>query len=156
MALREIVKEGDELLRKKSKPVKTFDESLWNLLEDMTESMYKNHGMGLAAVQVGVLKRVVVMEVNGAFFEMINPEIISQKGMVEDEEACLSVPNKRGIVPRPEEVTVRFMDRFGYSMTITGEDNFARCVCHELDHLDGVLYVDKVINKEKPAKKGKK
>ena len=152
MAQRQIVKEGDELLRKKSKAVKTFDENLWNLLDDMAESMYKNRGMGLAAVQVGVLKRVVVMEVNGAFFEMINPEILAQKGEVEDEEACLSVPNKRGIVVRPEEVTVRFLDRFGYTMTVTGEGHFARCVCHELDHLDGILYIDKIIKKPKGKK----
>lgn len=152
MAIREIVKEGDELLRKKSKVVKNFDENLWCILDDMAESMYKNRGMGLAGVQVGVLKRIVVMEVNGAFFEMINPEIVSMRGEVEDEEACLSVPNRRGIVARPEEVTVKFQDRFGYDMTITGEGNFARCVCHELDHLDGILYIDKIIKKPKGKK----
>lgn len=144
MALRNVVKVGDDTLRKISKPVKNFDENLWVLLDDMHETMEENDGMGLAGVQVGVLRRVVVMKVNEAYFELINPEIIEQFGNVEEEEGCLSVPNKSGIVARPQKVTVKFQDRFGYPMTITGEDSFARCVCHELDHLDGILYIDKI------------
>lgn len=150
MAQRNVVKVGDEVLRKVSKPVKEFNESLWELLDDMKETMHSNDGMGLAGVQVGVLKRVVVMEVNGAFFEMINPKITAQsEELIEDEEGCLSVPKEHGIVARPKSVTVEFQDRFGFPMTITGEETFARCVCHELDHLEGILYIDKVVKKSK-------
>jgi len=144
MATRNIVKIGDEILRKPAKQVKSFNESLWELLDDMAETMYKFRGMGLAGPQVGVLKRVVIMDVNNCFFEMVNPKIIESSGEVLDDEACLSVPNRRGIVKRPEKVTVKFQDRFGYELSITGEQGFARCVCHELDHLDGVLFVDKM------------
>lgn len=146
MALRNVIKVGDELLRKKSKPVTKFDENLWVLLDDMKETMHKNNGMGLAAPQIGILKRIVVMEVNGAFFEMINPVILAQsEELIKDEEGCLSVPNRQGVVARPQNLTVKFQDRMGYDMTISGEDSFARCVCHELDHLDGVLYIDKIV-----------
>lgn len=149
MALRNVVEVGDPILRKKSKPVTKFDEDLWTLLEDMRETMHKNNGMGLAGPQVAVLKRIVVMEVNGAFFEMINPVILAQsEQLIEDEEGCLSVPNKHGIVARPQNLTVKFQDRFGYDMTISGEDTFARCVCHELDHLDGILYTDKLVKRK--------
>ena len=146
MALRNVIKVGDELLRKKSKPVTKFDENLWVLLDDMKETMHKNNGMGLAAPQIGILKRIVVMEVNGAFFEMINPVILAQsEELIKDEEGCLSVPNRQGVVARPQNLTVKFQDRMGYDMTISGEDSFARCICHELDHLDGVLYIDKIV-----------
>lgn len=146
MALRNVVKIGDNLLRKTSKKVEKFDENLWELLDDMAETMHKNNGMGLAAPQVGILRRIVVMEVNGAFFEMINPEITNRSmETFEDEEGCLSVPNKHGIVARPQKLTVKFQDRYGFWMTITGEDLFARCVCHEVDHLNGILFVDKMI-----------
>lgn len=144
MAYRQIVKIGDELLRKQSKIVKNFNQNLWNLLDDMAESMFKFKGMGLAAPQIGVLKRVVVMDVNGMFLEFINPEIISTSGEEEDEEACLSVPNIRGIVKRPLNLTVKAQDRHGNNFSITCEKMLARCVCHELDHLDGVLFVDKM------------
>ena len=150
MALRNVVKIGEDTLRKKTKIVEKFDKNLWQLLDDMADTMYKNAGMGLAAPQVGILKKIVVMEVNGAFFEMINPEIISQSAETnEDEEGCLSVPNRHGIVARPNQVTVKFQDRFGYDMTITGENLFARCVCHEVDHLNGILFVDKIIKETK-------
>ena len=148
MALRNVVKMGDEILRKKCKKVEKFDENLWVLLEDMFETMNKNNGMGLAAPQVGILKQIVVMEVNGAKFEMINPEIIEQSTeTLDDEECCLSVPNTNGVVSRPKEITVRFQDRYGFYMVITGEDIFARCVCHEVDHLNGILFVDKMKKK---------
>lgn len=156
MALRNVVKVGEGVLRKKSKPVKDFDENLWELLDDMKSTMYENDGMGLAAPQVGVLRRVIVIDVNNAFIELINPEIISQKGEDIDEEGCLSVGSFRGRVKRPYEITVRAFDRFGYPFTMTGEKWFARCVCHEIDHLDGILFIDKSLDKDKYLKQGGK
>ena len=156
MALRKVVKVGEEVLRKKSKPVKDFDEDLWELLDDMKNTMYENDGMGLAAPQVGVLRRVIVIDVNNDFMELINPEIIKTKGEDIEEEGCLSVGSFRGRVKRPYEITVRACDRFGYPFTITGEKWLARCICHEVDHLDGVLFVDKSIDKDKYIKNGGK
>ena len=156
MALRNVVKIGEGVLRKKSKPVKDFDENLWQLLDDMKSTMYENDGMGLAAPQVGVLRRVVVVDVNNAFIELINPEIISQKGEDVEEEGCLSVGNFRGRVKRPYEITVKAFDRFGYPFTIKGEKWLARCICHEVDHLDGVFFVDKSLDKDKYLKQGGK
>ena len=154
MAIRKVVKIGESFLRKKSKPVKDFDESLWELLDDMKETMYASDGMGLAAPQIGVLRRVVVMEVNNSYFELINPEIIKTKGEDIEEEGCLSVGEFRGRVKRPYEVTVQALDRFGYPFTLTGEKWLARCICHELDHLDGILFVDKSMDKDKYLKQG--
>ena len=154
MALRNVVKIGEENLRKKSKPVKDYDEDLWELLDDMKETMHRCDWMGLAAPQVGVLRRVVVMDVNNAYFELINPQIIKSKGEDIEEEGCLSVGNFRGRVKRPMEVTVKAYDRYGYPFTLTGEKWLARCICHELDHLDGVLFVDKSLDKEKYLKNG--
>ncbi|MBQ8909205.1 MAG: peptide deformylase [Clostridia bacterium] len=156
MAIRKVVKIGEANLRKKSKPVKDFDEDLWQLLDDMKETMQANDGMGLAAPQVGVLRRIVVMEVNNAFFELINPEIIKTKGEDVEEEGCLSVGPFRGRVKRPYEVTVTALDRYGYPFTLKGEKWLARCICHELDHLDGVLFVDKSMDKDKYLKQGGK
>lgn len=147
MAKRNIVKIGDPVLRKISKPVKEFDDELCELLDDMKETMYEYDGMGLAAVQVGVLRRVVVMEVNNSYFEFINPEIISQEGEDIDTEGCLSVGKFNSKVKRPYKLTVKAFDRYGYPFEVTGEKYFARCVCHELDHLDGVLFVDKCEDK---------
>lgn len=152
MAIRNIVKVGDELLRKKSKPVHDFDENLWELLDDMKETMYKNNGMGLAAVQVGVLKRVIIIEANNMFMELINPEIISERGSDIEKEGCLSVGTNYEYVKRPMQVTVKAQDRLGYDFTITGEKYLARVLCHEIDHLDGILFIDKV---EKGYKEGK-
>ena len=154
MALRKVVKIGENFLRKKSKPVKDFDEDLWQLLDDMKETMHANDGMGLAAPQVGVLRRVVVMEVNNAYFELINPQIIKTKGEDVEEEGCLSVGTFRGRVKRPLEVTVQALDRYGYPFTLKGEKWLARCICHELDHLDGILFVDKSLDKDKYIKQG--
>lgn len=150
MAIRNVVKVGDELLRKKSKPVHNFDENLWELLDDMKETMYKNNGMGLAAVQVGVLKRVIIIEANNMFMELINPEIIAQHGMDIEKEGCLSVGPENEYVKRPMQVTVKAQDRLGYDFTITGEKYLARVLCHEIDHLNGVLFIDKA---EKDYKK---
>lgn len=148
MALREVVQIGDEILRKKSKPVTVFDKKLEDLIDDMWETMYANNGMGLASVQVGVLKRVVVMNVNEMRLELVNPEIISFSGSDIEQEGCLSCGKIKGDVKRPMTVTVKAQDRYGYQFTITGEKYLARCLCHEIDHLDGILFVDKII-KEK-------
>ena len=147
MAIRKVVKVGDPILRKKSKEVKDFDENLWELLDDMKETMHSNDGMGLAAVQVGVLRRAIIVEVNNAFLELINPVIISKKGEEVEKEGCLSVGNFRGRVKRPRQITVKASDRFGYDFTLTGEKWLARCICHEVDHLDGILFVDNCLDK---------
>lgn len=152
MAIRNIVKVGDDLLRKKSKPVRNFDENLWELLDDMKETMYKNNGMGLAAVQVGVLKRVIIIEANNMFMELVNPEIISERGSDIEKEGCLSVGTNYEYVKRPMQVTVKAQDRLGYDFTITGEKYLARVLCHEIDHLNGILFIDKI---EKGYKEGK-
>ena len=154
MAKRKVVKIGDPLLRKKSKPVYDFDDELCVLLDDMKETMYANNGMGLAAPQVGILRRVVVMEVNNQFYEFVNPEIVYTEGEDIDTEGCLSVGKFNSNVKRPYKLTVKAFDRYGYPFEITGEKYFARCVCHELDHLDGVLFVDKCEDKEKYIKNG--
>ena len=157
MAKRKVLKYGDERLRKIAKPVTDFDDDLFELLEDMRDTMYANNGMGLAATQVGVLKRVVIMDLGGSFYELINPEIIASEGEQEEEEGCLSVPNFSDIVKRPAKLTVKAKDRYGYNIEISGEKHFARCASHEIDHLNGILYVDKSKNNEKYFKKyGKK
>ena len=156
MALRKVVKVGEEVLRKKSKPVKDFDEDLWQLLDDMKNTMYENDGMGLAAPQVGVLRRAIVIDVNNDFMELINPEIVAMKGEDIEEEGCLSVGNFRGKVKRPYQITVKAYDRFGYPFSLTGEKWLARCICHEIDHLDGILFIDKCLDKDKYIKNGGK
>lgn len=164
MANRKVVKIGEDILRKKSKPVVDFDEDLWQLLDDMKETMYQNDGMGLAAPQVGVLRRAIVMDVNNNYYELINPEIISEEGEDIDSEGCLSVGGFNDEVVRPYKITVRAVDRYNYPLEITGEKYFARCVSHEVDHLNGILFVDRSIHgkdflagkiKDKGAKKKK-
>lgn len=149
MADRKVVMMGDELLRKKSKPVRVFGEYLWNLLDDMKDTMHHKNGMGLAAVQVGILKRVIIIEANNMFVELINPVITKERGEDIEEEGCLSVGTMTGLVKRPMEVTVTAQDRYGYNFTITGEKYLARVLCHEIDHLDGVLFIDKMIKETK-------
>ncbi|MBE5735857.1 MAG: peptide deformylase [Clostridiales bacterium] len=153
MAIRNIVQEGDEILRKKSKPVHDFDEKLWELLDDMKDTMVKGDGIGLAAVQVGILRRVVVLDVNNMKLELVNPTIIDQYGEQINQEGCLSCKGKWGYVKRPKEVTVKAQDRYGNEFVITGVDLLARAFCHEIDHLDGVLFVDKIIKDYKEKKK---
>lgn len=144
MAKLQIVKEGDELLRKISRPVTEITPRILTLLDDMAETMHAANGCGLAAVQVGVLRRIVVIEVNeGELLELINPEIIKAKGEQEEAEGCLSVPGKWGITHRPAKVRVRAMNRHGEIVEYEGEGLLARCFCHELDHLDGKLFTDK-------------
>ena len=144
MAIRKVLIDGDEILRKKSKPVTVFDDNLAVLLDDMFETMHKNEGAGLAGVQVGVLKRLFVMKAGKEAYECINPEIIKTEGKNNIEiEGCLSIPNKCGLVERPAKVWVKFQDRTGklINKKFTGFE--AKCFCHESDHLDGILYSDK-------------
>ena len=143
MAIRNVVQVGDEVLRQKCFEVEKFDEKLWQLLDDMKDTVRFEQGAGLAAPQVGILRRVVVCDVEEGFFELINPRIISQKGEQFGEEGCLSVRGKQGKVSRPYKVKVVFQDRRGEEYILTAKGFFARCICHELDHLDGILYIDK-------------
>lgn len=145
MALRNIVKYGDPVLRKKSRVVTKFDDRLFTLLDDMKETMYKADGIGLAGVQVGVLKRIVVMDCGDGPLELINPEIVSSEGEQKEQEGCLSLPERFGFTLRPKTVKVRAQDRRGKWHMYSGEDLKARCFCHEIDHLDGILFVDKLI-----------
>ncbi len=143
MAIREIVKHTDDFIRQKSKPVKYIDDKLIQLLDDMKETVLDANGSGLAAVQVGVLKRVFVININGMYIEFINPEIVKQSGEQFQVEGCLSVKMPYGYVKRPMNVTVKALDRSGNAFTLTCTDYTAIAVCHEYDHLDGILYVDK-------------
>ncbi|MBQ9263764.1 MAG: peptide deformylase [Clostridia bacterium] len=144
--VRKILELGDEALRKTCKPMQKFDLRLWLLLRDMADTMYKADGVGLAAPQVGILRRVVVIDVGDehGLIELVNPEIIATEGEQAGSEGCLSVPGRRGYVVRPQKVTVRAQDRKGKTFEITGEDLLARAFCHEIDHLDGIIYVDKM------------
>lgn len=146
MAKLNILKEGDETLRKTSRPVTEITPRILTLLDDMAETMRDANGVGLAAVQVGVLRRVVVIECEeGKLIELINPEIIAESGEQEETEGCLSIPGQYGITRRPMKVTVRAKNRRGETVEYTGEGLLARAFCHELDHLDGVLFTDHVI-----------
>ena len=142
--VRKILKIGDEALRKISKPMPKFDLRLWLLLRDMADTMYEANGVGLAAPQVGSLRRVVVIDVQDehGLIELVNPEIVSAEGEQGGPEGCLSKPGRQGYVVRPNKVTVRAQDRHGKTFEITGEGLLARAFCHELDHLDGKLYID--------------
>ena len=145
MATRKIVKIGDDTLRKTCRPQAKFDLRLAILLKDMADTMYKAEGVGLAAPQVGILRRVVVIDVtadHSGLKEMVNPEIIESSGTQTGREGCLSVPDRQGVVTRPETVKVRYQDRHGKFWTLETSGFEARAVCHELDHLNGVLYVD--------------
>lgn len=144
MAIRKILTEGDELLRKKSKPVINFNANLAVLLDDMFETMKRNDGAGLAGVQVGVLKRLFVMKAGKEPYECVNPEIIKQEGKNNIEiEGCLSIPGKCGLVERPSKVWVKFQDRTGKTINKKFVGFEAKCFCHEFDHLDGILYSDR-------------
>lgn len=143
MAKLNIVKFGDPMLRKVSRPVEEITPRILTLLDDMTETMRAVGGCGLAAVQVGVLRRVVVIEVEeGKVYELINPKIISFAGEQEEAEGCLSNPGNYGLTKRPKVVVVRATDRFGKEFELKGTELLARAICHECDHLDGKLYTD--------------
>ena len=147
MALRNIVKLGDPILNKSSRVVDKFDDRLSTLIDDMFETMYNANGVGLAAVQVGMLKRVVVIDVGDGPIELVNPEITFKEGEQRESEGCLSLPGKYGVTSRPAKVQVKAQDRHGKWQVFTGEHLKARCFCHELDHLDGILFTSKVIGK---------
>ena len=144
LAILKIIKDGDPTLRRVSRPVTEITPHIIRLLDDMTQTLHKAEGAGLAAVQVGVLRRVVLVEAEpGDLIELINPEIIEQSAeRQEDLEGCLSVPDVWGLTDRPETVTVRAMNRKGETFTVTGSGLKARALCHELDHLDGKLFTD--------------
>lgn len=144
MALREIVQIGEPVLRKKSKKVEKIDDKIIQLLDDMADTMYHADGVGLAAPQVGILKRVVVIDIGDGIIELINPEIIETSGEQIDDEGCLSVIGEAGAVKRPYIVKVRAYNRKGQLFEIEGEELLARAFCHEIDHLEGILFVDKI------------
>lgn len=144
MALREIRKMGDEILRKKSRRVDKIDDKIKMLLEDMVETMRHNNGVGLAAPQVGILKRIAVVDIGEGLYKLINPEIVYSEGSQIDIEGCLSIPNVRDNVERPKKVVIKTLNENGEEITIEGEDFLARALCHEIDHLDGILFIDKV------------
>ena len=144
MALRIIRTEEDPILRKCSRPVTKFDEKLGQILDDMKETMAKANGAGLAAVQVGMLRRIIVVDAGDGVVELVNPEIIEADGEQEGEEGCLSLPNKWAIVKRPNHVKVRAQTRTGAWRIFEGEGLKARAFCHEIDHLDGHLFIDRM------------
>ena len=145
MAKLKILKIGDDTLRKISRPVDNITPRILRLLDDMVETMRAADGVGLAAPQIGVLRRVVVLDVGDGLVELINPKIIATEGEQCESEGCLSVPGEWGITRRPAKVTVRAQDRHGEWFEMTGEGLLARCFCHEIDHLDGKLFIDKGI-----------
>ena len=148
MAIRSVVQVGDDVLRQKCFPVEEFDEKLWALLDDMKATVKKEQGAGLAAPQVGVLRRLAVVDVEEGYFELINPVILQQKGEQTGWEGCLSVRGKQGVVNRPTRLTLSYQDRFGEKHILKAKDFFVRAICHETDHLDGVLYIDKAVRIE--------
>ena len=148
MALRTIREEGDEILKKKSKEVEEIDDKIRDLIEDMVQTMHKYNGVGLAAVQIGVLKRILVIDIydeKTPIIKLINPVILKQKGEREVEEGCLSFPNKFAKVIRPEEVVVEGFNEKGQRIKIKATDLLAQALCHEIDHLNGEVFIDKII-----------
>ena len=147
MAIRNIRLEKDEILKKKSREIEVIDDKIQTLIDDMIETMYKYNGVGLAAVQVGILKRVVVIDVEDGegVRVLINPKITKTKGEQEVDEGCLSFPNQYAKVIRPKEVTVEALDRSGKKIVIKAKDLLAQAICHELDHLEGITFIDQMI-----------
>ena len=142
MGLRKILTDKDPALHKVCKPMVNFDDRLFRLLEDMKETLIDSGGVGLAAPQVGILRRVVLVDVGDEILELINPVLVETDGEQEGPEGCLSVPGKYGLVKRPYWAKVRAQDRHGNWFEAEGEELIARCFCHELDHLDGVIYTE--------------
>lgn len=147
MAIRTIlnITDDNETLRKKSREITEIDDRIKTLLDDMKDTMYAANGVGLAAPQVGILRRAVVIDIGEGLIELINPVIVYKKGEQIDAEGCLSVPGRSGTVARPEKVKVRALNRNGEEILIDGEGLLARALCHEIDHLDGTVYIDKMI-----------
>lgn len=143
MAIRNIVRVGDDVLAKECRPVEIFDNKLRQLLDDMQDTLYEANGAGLAAPQVGVLRQICVIDVGDGLVELINPEIVHVEGEQSGAEGCLSLPDEWGMVSRPQKVTVKAQNRKGKWFETTGEDLFARCICHEVDHLHGIVFTDK-------------
>lgn len=143
MAIRTIIKFGDPVLKKKSRVVEKFDDRLATLLDDMKDTMYAADGCGLAAPQIGILRRYCIIDVGDGLIELVNPVIIEKSGEQFEQEGCLSVPGNYKTTSRPMKVTVRAQDRFGNTFTVTGEGLKARALCHEIDHLDGILFLDR-------------
>ncbi len=152
MAIRKIRTEEDPILRKKSRPVEKFDERLWEMLDDMAETMYAADGVGLAGVQVGILRRIVVIDVGDGLMELVNPEIIEREGEQCGVEGCLSLPGKQGYTVRPMTVKVKAQNRYGNWCVYKGTELKAKAFCHELDHLDGIIYTDVLASKEDLAR----
>ncbi len=155
MAVLKIVTEEDSILRKKSKKVDVISDRIKTLLDDMKDTLIKSGGVGLAAVQVGILRRIFIVDAgcdedNHDIIEFINPEIIDTKGNQKEAEGCLSIPGQYGITSRPMTVTVRATDRNGKEFTYTGSGLIGRCLCHEYDHLDGILFKDNAIEMLEP------
>lgn len=144
MALRNVLFENNLTLRKISKKVENFDDNLIELLDDLKETMRKNDGVGIAAVQVGVLRRVLVIEANGIYLECINPELLKHSGVQQSEEGCLSVRNTTGMVKRPYAITIKAQNRIGEPFTFSCEGLTSIVLCHEMDHLDGILFIDRI------------
>ncbi len=144
MAIRNIVKLGDPVLRKTARSVLEFNSRIATLVEDMLETMYAAEGVGLAGPQVGVLKRVCVVDIGDGPIELINPVILEKRGEQQESEGCLSLPGRYDVTSRPMWVKVRAQDRFGKTFTVTGEGLLARAFCHEIDHLDGILFIDRL------------
>ncbi len=155
MAIREIRKEGDAVLRKHCRKVEALDEKLFQLLDDMAETMHQANGVGLAAPQVGILKQVAVVDIGEGVIELINPEIISQRGAAVDVEGCLSVPGVWAHVERPQTVKVRALGRDGQEHIYKGSGLLARAFCHEIEHLSGQLFIDKAIRFVSPEEEEK-
>lgn len=143
MAIYKVVKKEDSLLREKSKYVKNINSNIEKLLDNMADTMYQANGVGLAAPQVGILKRVVVIDVGDGLIELINPEILDSKGTATEVEGCLSCPGIIGDVTRAAEVKVKALDRNGEEFIIEADELLARCLQHEIDHLEGILFIDK-------------
>jgi len=146
MALRVIRTDEDPLLRKTSRKVKEVNDRIKNLLNDMVETMNNANGVGLAAPQIGILRRCIVVDVGFGTYKMVNPEILEEEGSEIDIEDCLSVPEFNGTVERPAKIKVKYLDEEGQEKAIIAKGLFARCICHEIDHLNGVLFTDKYID----------
>ena len=144
MAIRNIITGEDPFLHKKCRPVEKFDGRLWTLLDDMAETLHSANGVGLAAIQVGILRRVVVIDIGDGIRELVNPVILEKEGEQECMEGCLSIPGKWGMTKRPKRVKVRAQDRHGKFFEYEGEDLLATVSCHEIDHLDGILFLSHV------------
>jgi len=150
MAIRKLRYEGDTILRKKSREITEINDRIKTLLDDMLETMYENDGVGLAAPQVGILRRAIVIDIGDGPIKLINPEIIEEEGEFIDVEGCLSIPNKAGTVKRPERVKVKYLDENGESKIIEGTGLLSKALCHEIDHLNGILFIDKMIEEILP------